>query len=282
MKSRSVFLAALFGFAVTAPAQKVVIKGSNTFGEELGPRLIQEYAKVRPAAAIELESKGSATGFAALLAGECDIASSSRPANEDEIRLARSRGIRLRPNTIGYYGTAVIVNNVSPVKRLTDAQVRDIFTGAVTNWKSLGGVDGAIKLFIRDPISGTYLGFQELAMERKPYASNAVPLKSYAEIAEAVKADPCAVGYVGMNHAELGGVRALAVNGVSPTATSVNEQAYPYARQIRLYTVQDKASGAALDFIQFVQSKDGQDTLKGLGYVRRFESGGGLKLPEGL
>src|SRR5438094_456336 len=56
---------------------KVVIKGSNTIGEEMGPRLIAEYKKDHPTAELVLESKGTASGFTALLAGESDIAAAS-------------------------------------------------------------------------------------------------------------------------------------------------------------------------------------------------------------
>src|SRR5437868_15310676 len=60
-------------------AQKLVIKGSNTIGEELGPKLIAEYGKEHPKAAIELETKGTGSGFWGLIAGVCDIAAASRP-----------------------------------------------------------------------------------------------------------------------------------------------------------------------------------------------------------
>src|ERR1041384_3796099 len=98
---------AILSVVIPASAEKVVIKGSNTFGEELAPRLIEEYRKDHLGATFDLESKGSATGFAALLAGECDIAAASRPANEDELRLGRSRGIRIETHMIGFYGVAV-------------------------------------------------------------------------------------------------------------------------------------------------------------------------------
>ena len=258
--------------AWTAAAEKITIKGSNTFGESLGPRLIEEYTRLHPETAIELESKGSASGFTALLAGECDIASSSRPANEDETRLARSRGIDMTSYTIGYYGVAVVVNEKNPLTDLRDVDIRDIFTGAAANWRALGGDDAPIRLFIRDPISGTYLGFQELAMENKPYAADAVPLKSYEEIAEAVKKDPNAIGYVGMHLASAAGLRVLRVNDIEPTAASINNQAYPYARQLRLYSRRGQESKPARRFIRFVQSKTGQAILKELGYVGRFET----------
>lgn len=263
---------ALAGTAAAAEQRKITIKGSNTFGEELGPALIAEFLKARPDAEIALESKGSASGFAALFAGECDIAASSRSVNEDERRLADSRKQRLRNYTIGYYGVAVIVHADNPVHRLTDRQVRDLFTGAVKNWKQLGGPDTPVNLYIRDPVSGTYLGFQELAMKGQPYAKKARMFKSYQEIAEAVRSDPSGVGYVDMALARGKELRMVSVNNVLPTVKSVNEGDYPYARQLRLYTLRGRETPLARTFIQYVRSPAGQKVLVRLGYIRRFES----------
>lgn len=255
-----------------AAADKIVIKGSNTFGEELGPQLIEEFRKSHPDTSAELESKGTASGFTALIEGQCDIASASRPANEDEVRRARSRGIRLKSYTIGYYGVAVVVNEKNPIAKLSDAQVRCAFTGVINKWKALGWEnDQIIQAYIRDPVSGTHLGFQELAMDRMAYVRTAKMLKSYREIADAVKADPHGIGYVSMNLTHEKGLRVLAVNGILPTVESVFEQDYPYARQLQLYTNGEQESAATREFIRFIQSKQGQQVLSDMGYVRRFE-----------
>lgn len=189
------FLSSLCLTRTEAQAQEwVVIKGSNTFGEELAPALIERFRKDHPQVTFELESKGSGSGFEALLAGACDIAASSRSATEDEKRLAKSRGVKINDYLIGFYGVAVIVNAQNPVKTLTDAQVRDVFTGTVTNWKNVGGEDAPIQLYIRDPVSGTHLGFRELAMQNKPYADKARMLTRYGEIVNAVsKTAPASV-----------------------------------------------------------------------------------------
>src|SRR2546423_189469 len=79
-----------------APTQgKVIIKGSNTIGEELAPRLIAEYKKDRPGITFDLESKGTGSGFAALLAGKCNIAAASRVVNYDELAEANSNHVDL-------------------------------------------------------------------------------------------------------------------------------------------------------------------------------------------
>ncbi len=265
-------LSATLVFASAAQAeQRIVIKGSNTFGEELASALIDAYRKKNPDVSFELESKGSASGFQALLAGTCDIAASSRQPNEDEQRLARSRGVTINDDLIGYYGVAVIVNNANPIKALSDQQISDVFAGTITNWKQIGGEDGAIELYIRDPVSGTHLGFQELAMQRKPYAASAKMLTRYSEIIDAVRADRNGIGYSSMNLAEQNGIRAVDVNKVQPSAVAVNAGKYPFSRTLWLYTDKKRASTAAKEFIRFVRSRAGQRILEEHGFVRVFE-----------
>jgi phosphate transport system substrate-binding protein len=250
---------------------KIVIKGSNTFGEELGPRLIEAFRARHADVQFSLESKGSGSGFAALLAGECDIAAASRPMNEDEARLAKLHGLTFNDDVIGSYGVAIVVNKANPIGGLTIEQVRDIFTGVIANWKQVGGADAEIHVYIRDPVAGTYLGFQELAMERKPYAASARQFKSYAEIMEALKNDKAGIGYAGMNFLGSGNTKPLAINGVMPSVFSVNDGNYPYARTLRLYTNKAGASDAARAFVRFAQSSAGQKVVSETGFVRRFE-----------
>ncbi len=248
---------------------KLVIKGSNTIGEELGPKLIEEYKKEQPDVVIELESKGTASGFAALLAGECDIAAASRVVNQDELTQARARGVEFNLHTIGSYSVAVIVNAANSITNLSRDQVRDIFTGTVKNWKEVGGLDGPINLHIRDAISGTPLGFQELAMENKPYASATRAYTNYAGIEQAVAGDPNGIGYASLDQADKPGVKPVAIRGVPPNAVTVNEGQYPVSRVLRLYTNKTKETPVALDFIRFVQSERGQKILSEMGFVPR-------------
>ncbi|HWD17789.1 MAG TPA: PstS family phosphate ABC transporter substrate-binding protein [Verrucomicrobiae bacterium] len=253
----------------TAPASgaKVVIRGSNTIGEELAPKLIAAYKSGHPGVAFDLESKGTGYGFGNLLVGGCDIAAASREANSNELAIAQDRGIALSNIVIGSYSVAVVANAANPVSELTRAQVRDIFSGTVKNWKEVGGADAPIHLFIRDPISGTYLGFQELALEKQPYALNLKTFTNYEGIADAVAKDPDGIGYTGFNLASATGVKGLKVGGIAPAPDAVNKGQYPYARTLRFYVNQAGQSSAARDFIDFVRSSDGQKTLVAAGYV---------------
>lgn len=249
--------------------EKVVIRGSNTIGEELAPRLIAEYKKEHPTAVFDLEFKGTSYGLGALMVDRCDIAAASRDVTTNEMDLARDRNIALNNYVLGTYCVAVMVNTANPVTNLSRDQVRDIFTGAIQNWKEVGGPDAPIHLHIRDPISGTYLGFQELAMEKKPYAHALKTFTNYTGIMQAIAGDPNGIGYAGIDLPANSTVKAVSIDGLAPTAAMVNSGKYPYARVLRFYTIKSKEAPTAMDFIRFAQSNRGQQIVKEMGYVPR-------------
>ena len=250
-----------------AKTEKVIIRGSNTIGEELAPRLIAEYLKDHPGVAFDVEFKGTTYGFGALFVGGCNIAAASRDATTNEVALARDNGVQLNHEAIGTYCVAVVVNAGCPVADLTRAQVRDLFTGAVQNWKEVGGPDAPVHLCIRHPVSGTYIGFRELAMEDKPYALGAKPFTNYTDIVQAVAGDPSGIGYCSFQLAAKPGIKAVSIGGAAPTVASVKQGKYPYARTLRFYTNKAAEAPAAREFAEFVQSSRGQQILDQMGFV---------------
>jgi len=248
---------------------KIVIKGSNTIGEELAPRLIAEFKKDHGSAMFELESKLTGYGLAALMADQCNVAAASRQPIKDELDLAKSRNVELNDYVIGSYSVAVIVNSACGVADLKREQVRDIFTGAIQNWKDVGGSDTPIHIYSRDPVSGTALGFKELAMENKPYASGQKTFTNYNGIVHAVGQDASGIGYCSIELTNTPGVKAVSISGVAPTVASINEGKYPYARVLHFYTSKGKEDPSAKEFIDFVQSEKGQQIVAQTGNVPR-------------
>jgi phosphate transport system substrate-binding protein len=264
-----IFLAALVISCSPQPNEAIVIRGSNTIGEELAPRLIAEFKKDHPRVAFDTEFKGTSYGLGALMVERCDIAAASRNITTNELALAADRSIAFNDYVIGDYCVAVIINAANPVTNLTKDQVRDVFSGTIKNWKDLGGPDAAIHLYIRDPISGTYLGFQEVAMEKQPYSLGVKAFTNHTAIIQAVAQDSYGIGYSSINLAKKGGVKTVSIAGVSPTVETVNKGQYPYARVLRFYTEKSKETSAAKGFIDFVQSPRGQAILEEMGFVRR-------------
>ena len=257
--------AALAGCSGGKP-DKIVILGSNTIGEELAPRLAVEFKKDHPAVAFDLEFKGTTYGLGALIVARFDIAAASRDATTNEVELARERGVVFNDYVIGAYDVAVVVNASSPIGNLTQDQVRDLFTGTTQNWKEVGGPDAPVHLYIRHPISGTYLGFRELAMENKPYALHLQTFTNYEDIVKAVAQDASGIGYSTIGLASTAGVKPVSIGGVAPTVESVHKGQYPYARVLRLYTDKATETPLAHSFIEFVQSSGGQKILDQMGF----------------
>lgn len=248
-------------------ADKVIIRGSNTFGEELAPDLIAEFKKTHPTIQFDIETKATGYGMAALRVGQCDIAAASRAAIQADLDLAKDANLEMNDYPIANYSVAIIVPANSPVANLTKDQVREIFTGKTKNWKDVGGPDAVINLYIRDPISGACLGFKEIAMKNEEYASHPKLCTNYTTLVTAVAADPNGIGYSGLSQAKTSGVKALTVDGVEASAATVNSGKYAYARLVRFYTNKASESQPTKDFIGFVVSARGQEIIQQIGFA---------------
>jgi phosphate transport system substrate-binding protein len=261
-------IAAVFLCVLTVAAQdKVIIRGSNTIGEELAPRLIAEYQKDHKDATFDLEFKGTAYGLGALMGNFCDIAAASKPVGKEQEEIAQIRNFQFKEYVIGAYTVSILVNATNPISNLTSNQVQALFTGQVQNWKDIGGPDAPVHLLARDPVSGTHLGFKELAMANNDYGTNIQFFTNYVSIVEAVAKDPDGVGYSGLNVTTPAGTKIVSIDGVTPSAATVNEKKYPYARTLRFYTDAVKEPARASDFINFTLSTSGQAILTQMGYA---------------
>lgn len=245
----------------------IIIRGSNTIGEELAPRLIAEFKKDNAKVDFDTEFKGTSYGLGALMVGKCDIAAASREVTANELALSPDLKMQFKDHVIGHYSVAVVVNAANAVANLTQAQVRDIFTGTVQNWKDVGGADARIHLYIRNPVSGTYLGFQEIAMEKKAYGLEAKAFMNYAEIVREIAKDANGIGYAGIDPTPQAGTKSVGIDGVAPVAAAVKQGKYPYARVLRFYTNKTVETPETVKFAEFVESPRGQAIISGMGYV---------------
>lgn len=251
----------------TSDQSSIVIRGSNTFGEELSPDLIADFKKNHPTIKFDIETKATGYGMAALRVGQCDIAAASRVAIQADLDLAKDANLEMNDYPIASYTVAIIVNANNPVANLTKDQIREIFTGKIKNWKEVGGPDADIHVVIRDPISGTYLGFKEIAMNNEAYAAHPKPCTNYTALVAAVAAEPNSIGYCGLAQTKTTNVKAVTVDGVEASTATVNSGKYPYARAVRFYTNKAKESQATKDFIGFVLSPRGQEIIQQIGFA---------------
>lgn len=106
---------------------KVVVAGSSSVTPVM-EKLKEAYVAVNPDVEIEVQQSDSTTGMTSAIEGVCDIGMASRDLKDSELEAG------LTPTVIAMDGIAVVVNNESPVTELTSENVKDIFTGAITDW----------------------------------------------------------------------------------------------------------------------------------------------------
>lgn len=263
---KTVFILAAALAAVSAQAQKLVIKGSDTLGAKLVPMLAEDYKARNPGVTFEIAAEGSTTGIAAITDGTASIGMSSRRARPTESSAALAKGVTLKPTIVAFDGIGVIVNAGNPLANLTKRQIEQIFTGDVTDWSQVGGSPGKISIYTRNTSSGTYADFKELAMKKRDYVSSSQKMAGNEQIAAEVAKNPNGIGYVGLAYLHSPGIKVLSIDGAQPTEASVIAKAYPYARPTFYYTNGDPV-GEAAKFVEFTLSDEGQQTVRKVGFV---------------
>ena len=96
--------------AADPPADRLVIKGSDTLGAKLVPQLAEQFKAQHPGTTFDIAAEGSTTGIAAIIDGTAQIGMSSRRAKPSEVGAASAKGVNMKPTIVAYDGIAVIVN----------------------------------------------------------------------------------------------------------------------------------------------------------------------------
>ena len=260
--------------SASATGAMVTIKGSDTM-VHLVTAWANAFMKAHPDAKISVTGGGSGTGIAALLNGTTDICAASRDLDSSEKKSGESKGFNLVATTVARDALSLIVNPGNPINELTIDQITMIYTGAVSNWKDVGGPDEEIVVASRESSSGTYMFFQEHVLQKKDYAETALLLPATSAIVQSVADSKGAIGYVGLGYAaEAGGnVKTIGVKAtadspaVVPSVNSVVGGEYSISRPLYLIVSKEPA-GTVKDFLDFCTSPDGQIIVEENGYVK--------------
>jgi phosphate transport system substrate-binding protein len=182
-----------------------------------------------------------------------------------EISQCKSKGINPTAYAVANDGISMVVHPSNPVKNLSVAQIRDIYTGKIKNWKDLGGASMPIVVVSRDVASGTFEVFNEKALGGAKVDPSAQLLASNNAIVTTVSSTPGAIGYAGLGYVNET-VRVVTVNGIMPNESTVKSGSYALSRKLYMYT-NGKASGDVARYISFIQSTVGQEIVKKQGFI---------------
>src|SRR5436189_619553 len=210
-----------------------------------------------------LADVGSNAGVNLVVSGETDLGYISRDLTDAEKMAGKVEAL-----PIGASGTAVAVAASNTIKALSKDQVAKIFTGAISDWKDVGGTPGKIRLLIRESGASTRSAFEAYFFDgKKPtYATNAVEVTTYDETVKAINSFKESIGMVTMNAATFGNtsIAFATIDGVTASRDNLNTGKYQVRRPLYLVYVPAKAKPAIKAFIDFVKGPEGQKILAGL------------------
>lgn len=271
-------IAVMFVTCALAAREKnsIQVKGSDTM-VNLGQAWAEKYMEKNAGDFVAVTGGGSGTGLSSLISGTCDIAMSSRNIKEKEIALAQKKGINPNEIKVALDGLAVVVNPGNPIGKLTLAQLADIFTGRVTNWKEVGGKDEKIVVLSREVNSGTHVYFKEHVLRKndpnskEEFVPGALMLSSSQAIADEVAGNPAAIGYYGMGYISAKQKPVMVAQKENaeyeaPTIENVVNGKYPISRPLFLYT-NGTPEGLVKKFVDFTLSKEGQGIILATDFV---------------
>lgn len=215
------------------------------------------YMQKHPGTQINIQGGGSTAGIRAAQTGTAQIGASSRALKPDESAL---HGV-----VVARDGIAVVVHPRNPLNGLTLDQVRGVFSGAIKNWKDLGGESRPITPITREEGSGTRTAFEELVMKKDLITTSALVQDSTGAVRELLRNDPSAIGYISLGQLN-DQVKPLQLDGVAPTEAAAAAGQYPLVRPF-LFVLKDDPAGMTQDFLTFVLSSEGQALARREGLV---------------
>ena len=236
-----------------------VATGGSTSMKNVIAALTEGFAEVEPGVTVSYDPTGSGAGITGATDKTLDIGLSSRALKDDEKN-------DVDGTTVALDGIAIIVNKDSKVADLTVDQLKQMFTGEITNWSEVGGDDGEIVLIGREAGSGTRDGFESI-VDVKDSCKYAQELTATGAVISAVEANPLAIGYASLS-AVGGTVKMVTVGGVECSEETVKDGSYEVQRPFVFVTNKSVTlSEQAQAFFDFATSADAADLIRTAGAV---------------
>ncbi len=241
------------------PPAELRYDGATTISSRILPAITPAF-RTRTGVPLKVDRSGAGVGLRRLFAGEVDVAGVSRSLTDAE--LAKKPYFQI----IGYDALAVYVNPSNPVRDLTRAQLKAVFTGAASSWKELGGRPGRILPCTErlDSQRATLEAFRTLAMGGAAYGKVA-EREDPADCLAFVASEPGGIAAATAAYA-IPGVRMVPVDGVEPLPVNVRASRYPLTRPL-LLVAREQPTGPLATLFELALSPEGQAAIANAGFV---------------
>lgn len=237
--------------ATAAPAAYTIEVSGSTSVTPLMEMLAADYKKANANITVNINGTGSSDGIKAADAETSEVGMSSRTLS------AAEKGFGLTELVIAIDGIAVVINNDNPVKDLTIEQIKDIYTGNITDWSQVGGNAGQIAVVSREPGSGTRGAFEEIVGFIDQLVLGATEFDGTGAILAEVSRNVDAIGYISLGSVN-DSVQTVVVEGTEAATANVVNGSYKIARPFILIYRDDKINPATKAYFDWVMGPQGQ------------------------
>ena len=228
----------------------ITVSGSTSVGP-LMEKIAEKYEEENSNISIEINQTGSSAGIKDAMDGISQIGMSSRDLKDEE-------AAKVKATVLAYDGVAVITNTGNSVKELTIGQIRDIFTGKITNWSEVGGSNAPIVVVSREAGSGTRTAFEEgVEYSEEELVKDAIISKGNGDVKTTVSTNENAIGFVSFEYVD-DAISSINVNGIEPTAANVKAGSYALSRPFLAVTNEQYITEDSQKLIDYITSEEGQ------------------------
>ena len=239
------------------PRENITLAGSTAF-QPFAEKLADQYMSTRPDVAVTIQGGGSALGIQSALSGAAQVGMA------DLVALPKEADA-LKNIVVARDGIAVVLNPANAVAGLTMEQVRGIFSGAIKNWKEVGGADHAIAVISREAGSGTRTSFEQI-IGGVTLTPDALIQDSNGTIRETVANDAHAVGY--LSHGLINEkIKPVTIDGLACSEKDIMSGSYKLVRPVFLVYKAD-ITPACQAFLDYLLSAEAQELLHQNGLIK--------------
>ncbi|GAB4342926.1 MAG: hypothetical protein Kow0099_20940 [Candidatus Abyssubacteria bacterium] len=181
---------------------------------------------------------------------------------------------RLRYLHLARDGLVFVTNVNVRIANLNSDQIRDIYSGKITNWSELGGPDGKIVVIDRPEYTSAKMALRKTFLgDSLAVTPEALTVERPWQVTDSIQMIPYSIGYTSLGDMVLNNppIRVLSVNGVPPTPANLQDGRYKFIRPLGLI-LGPAPKAATMRFVNFIFSDTGSHILENSGYVpQRYE-----------
>jgi phosphate transport system substrate-binding protein len=219
---------------------------------------------------IFVSTGGSGFGIKSAADGTFDFGMVSKALSDEENeQFAEGSVVQLGSDVL-----AIGVNPANPVAQakpdLSTEELVSIFSGEFKTWKELDPAlpDSPIVVAVRDVGGGASEVFDKAVMKGTSISSEALQIPSMGALAGKIMDNEDTIGYVssGLVNQNPDKIKALSVDGISPTNENINSGKYKISRPMLLVSI-DKPDAREQLFLDYLQSDKCMQVVEEMGYV---------------